>query len=242
MCCSQEPCPNTRSCLLYEGGQCKSTCARNERVTPGICNLGTNCKCCAKQCTPLKSCTDINGFCVQDRKDCVNGFINVGDCEGYGCMCCSHEPCPNTGSCLLYEGGQCKLTCARNERVTPGICNLGKNCKCCAKQCTPLKSCTDINGFCVQDRKDCVNGFINVGDCQGYGCMCCSQEPCPNTGSCLLYEGGQCKLTCARNERVTPGICNLGKNCNFCAKQCTPLKSCTEKQWLLCSSPGKDCF
>nr|XP_053635452.1 keratin-associated protein 10-7-like [Cherax quadricarinatus] len=198
-CCAKwdAQCANTKLCSLYDEGQCKTSCAPYERVISGICNLGSKCKCCAPPCKPLKSCTDVKGFCVQDRKDCVNGLINVGDCQGYGCLCCSLKPkCVTSYSCSVYEGGRCKINCEPHERVTSGSCYLGPNCKCCAKPCKATKSCTDLNGFCVQDRKECFTGTINISGCQGYGCFCCVPKlvhPCKQTKKCTAAHGFCCQ-------------------------------------------------
>nr|XP_053635602.1 uncharacterized protein LOC128690873 [Cherax quadricarinatus] len=177
-CCRLRPActtHTTKSCSRYQGGQCKSSCKLNERVTAGKCKEGSTCQCCAEPCKAKKLCTNAQGFCVQDRKDCASGKIKTKGCKGYGCLCCIPKSCTSytTTSCLMYEGGHCKSSCGQNERVTSAICNEGNTCKCCAKPCKSKKLCTQVNGFCVQDKNDCGNGTLNMRGCQGYGCLCC---------------------------------------------------------------------
>ncbi|XP_053635602.2 uncharacterized protein [Cherax quadricarinatus] len=178
ICCRLRPActtHTTKSCSRYQGGQCKSSCKLNERVTAGKCKEGSTCQCCAEPCKAKKLCTNAQGFCVQDRKDCASGKIKTKGCKGYGCLCCIPKSCTSytTTSCLMYEGGHCKSSCGQNERVTSAICNEGNTCKCCAKPCKSKKLCTQVNGFCVQDKNDCGNGTLNMRGCQGYGCLCC---------------------------------------------------------------------
>nr|XP_045602173.1 prestalk protein-like [Procambarus clarkii] len=167
LCCTACESETSKQCSRYEGGQCSSSCGDNQRVIAKACKAGSNCVCCADPCRPTRSCTDAQGLCVDNDKACLNGKLDPKGCVGRDCKCCIPNSCEGETSkqCSRYEGGQCSSSCGDNQRVIAKACKAGSDCVCCADPCRPTRSCTDAQGFCVDNDKACLNGKLDPKGC-----------------------------------------------------------------------------
>ena len=191
-------------------------------------HFGDNCDKTCNNC-PNKKC-HMDGICDDYTSDCE-------DQQNYGSFC--NDSCTNIGinKCVKCHRNEECITC-----LTPYY--YGNKCEKTCDWC-PQKECR-INGECVYDKEDCLDGKTFGDDCQ----IPCSNissncELCHRNQICYQCEnrtsfGPYCNDSCLNCPGI-PGYCNNSGVCDDLINPCDDDTFTGSGCSQLCSKEKSNC-